>query len=117
MDTDRALPHASPETSEEPDILVNKTAHFVGEWIDEHLAEVPAALPDDLAAESLADRCIADAASEGILPEDISEEVGDLKEYIADTLRAEHGPTGAGSGNHGEGLTAPEGETNAEIPL
>lgn len=106
MDADRA-PHFNTETSQDADSLVNRTAHFVGEWINEHREETLTAIPNDLAAESLAERCIADAASEGIMAEDITEEVGDLKEYIAKTVLAQDGSTSAAPVGLAELLPSP----------
>ncbi|MEI9406611.1 hypothetical protein [Mesorhizobium argentiipisi] len=106
------------EASQEADILVNKTAHFVGEWIDEHKAEAPVALPAEIVAAELADQCIADAENEGIGPDEISEEVGDLKEYIAETVLEKQ--SDGGGDVHGSISPAPSavgnGEPNAEIP-
>ena len=107
------------EASPEADMLVNKTAHFVEEWINEHKAEPRVSMPAEIVAAELADQCIADAESQGIEPNEISEEVGDLKEYIAETVLEEQRD---GSGDdHGSIAPAPpaagNGETNAEIPL
>lgn len=75
---------AEAELSEDADLIVNRTAHFVGGWIGEHVIEKPALDATGIdAAEELANQCIADAQQEGIAAEDIQEEVGDLKEYIA----------------------------------
>ncbi len=80
------------QLSEDADLIVNRTAHFVGEWIEEHVIEKPALIPEGVdAAEELASQCIADADDEGIAPEDIQDEVGDLKEYIAETIVEEGG--------------------------
>ncbi|MER9405282.1 hypothetical protein NKI36_14655 [Mesorhizobium caraganae] len=75
------------QLSEDADLIVNRTAHFVGEWIEEHVVEKPALILAGVdAAEELASQCIADAEDEGIAPEDIQDEIGDLKEYIAETI-------------------------------
>ncbi len=81
---------------DDADALVNRTAHFVEEWIEEHVVEQPMAVAAgvDIAAE-MAKQCVADARKEGIEAEDIQEEVGDLKEYIADTLSEENVPEAA----------------------
>ncbi|TPO08126.1 DUF768 domain-containing protein [Mesorhizobium sp. B1-1-5] len=73
------------------DILVNKPGHFVEEWIEGHAVRPAAEASPEAAAERLARACIADAEREGILAEEISDEVGDLKEYLADTVLAEAG--------------------------
>lgn len=78
-----------PETElpEAADILVNRTAYFVSDWIDEHVIENLTVVPAGVdVAEELASQCIADAQDEDISAEDIQEEVGDLKEYIAETI-------------------------------
>ena len=107
------------EASPEADMLVNKTVHFVEEWIDEHKAESPPSMPAEIVAAELADRCIADAESQGIEPDEITEEVGDLKEYIAETVLEE--PLDGGGDVDGSIAPAPSaagnGEPNAEIPL
>ncbi|CDX40728.1 conserved hypothetical protein [Mesorhizobium sp. SOD10] len=117
MDTKLELPVA--EASQEADILVNKTAHFVGEWIEEHKAEALPALPAEIVAAELADQCIADAESEGIGSDQISEEVGDLKEYIAETVLEERrdGDSGARDTIAPVPSAVANGEPNAEIPL
>ncbi|RWX65440.1 DUF768 domain-containing protein [Mesorhizobium sp. M2A.F.Ca.ET.037.01.1.1] len=107
------------EASPEADMLVNKTAHFVEEWINEHKAEPRVSMPAEIVAAELADQCIADAESQGIEPDEINEEVGDLEEYIAETVLEEQRD---GSGDdHGSIAPAPpaagNGETNAQIPL
>jgi hypothetical protein len=71
------------------DTLVNRSGHFVEEWIDGHAVKPFAGASPEAAAERLATACIADAEREGILAEEISDEVGDLKEYLADTVLAE----------------------------
>ncbi|PBC11183.1 DUF768 domain-containing protein [Mesorhizobium sp. WSM3859] len=57
------------EASPEADMLVNKTARFVEEWINEHKAEPRVPMPTEIVAAELADQCIADAESQGIEPE------------------------------------------------
>jgi hypothetical protein len=81
------------ELSEDADLIVNRTAHFVGDWIEEHVIEKPGAIPAgaDTAGE-LARQCFAEAHREGIAAEDIQNEVGDLKEYIAEAIDSESGP-------------------------
>ncbi|ESX90032.1 hypothetical protein X756_06470 [Mesorhizobium sp. LSHC412B00] len=75
------------QLSEDADLIVNRTVHFVGVWIEEHVIEKPALMRKGVdAAEELASQCIADADEEGIAPEDIQDEVGDLKEYIAEMI-------------------------------
>jgi hypothetical protein len=107
------------EASPEADMLVNKTAHFVEEWINEHKTEPRVSTPPEIVAAELADQCIADAESQGIGPDEISEEVGDLKEYIAETVLEEQ--RDGGGDDHGSIAPAPSaagnGETNAEIPF
>ena len=85
------------ELSEDADLIVNRTAHFVGDWIDGHVVEKPARVADrvDIASE-LANQCIADAREEGIAAEDIQDEVGDLKEYIAEAIMEEGGSSDQG---------------------
>jgi hypothetical protein len=86
---------AEAELSEDADLIVNRTAHFVGDWIEEHVIEKPTIVPVGVdAAEELASQCIADAEEEGIAAEDIQDEVGDLKEYIAETIVEEGGSLG-----------------------
>jgi hypothetical protein len=83
------------QLSEDADLIVNHTAHFVGEWIEEHVIEKPVLILRGVnAAEELASQCIAAAEDEGIAPADIQAEVGDLKEYIAETI-VEEGDRGA----------------------
>ncbi|MBZ9921291.1 MULTISPECIES: DUF768 domain-containing protein [unclassified Mesorhizobium] len=89
MDSKPAFANPKTAAAGDADLLVNKTAHFVGEWIDEHISDAPSAMAAEIAAEKLADQCISDAESEGILADEISEEVGDLKEYIAKTVLAD----------------------------
>ncbi|WP_176479188.1 DUF768 domain-containing protein [Mesorhizobium sp. WSM3860] len=97
---------------------MNKTAHFVGEWIDEHKAEAAAAIPAEIAAEKLAEQCIADAEGLGILAEDIDDEVGDLKKYIAETVLGDETSSKRTAQNPPDPLpVAPNGETNAEVPF
>ena len=80
------------ELSEDADLIVNRTAHFVGDWIDEHVVEKPTLVADRVnVASELASQCIADAREEGIAAEDIQDEVGDLKEYIAEAITEEGG--------------------------
>ncbi|ESX93541.1 hypothetical protein X754_12390 [Mesorhizobium sp. LNJC403B00] len=75
------------QLSEDADLIVNRTVHFVGVWIEEHVIEKAALMRKGVdAAEELASECIADADEEGIAPEDIQDEVGDLKEYIAEMI-------------------------------
>lgn len=116
---DIKLEQAVAEASPEADMLVNRTAHFVEEWIDEHKAEPTASMPTEIVAAELAERCIADAGSQGIEPDEISEEVGDLKEYIAETVLEEQ--RDGGGEDHGSIApvrpSAGNGEPNAEIPL
>jgi hypothetical protein len=84
---------AEAELSEDADLIVNRTAHFVGDWIEEHVTEKPIVVPVGVdAAEELASQCIADAEDEGIAADDIQDEVGNLKEYIADTIVEEGRP-------------------------
>ena len=80
-----------PTPTENPaqvDILINRPGHFVEEWIEGHVAPPVDASPET-AAERLATACIADAQREGILAEEIRDEVGDLKEYLVETVLAE----------------------------
>lgn len=73
--------------AEDTDQIVNRTAHFVGEWIEEHVIEKATTFsPGDDTVEELAKECIADAKQEGIAAEDIQDEIGDLKEYIAEAI-------------------------------
>ncbi|MDG4900011.1 DUF768 domain-containing protein [Mesorhizobium sp. M1A.F.Ca.IN.022.07.1.1] len=109
---------ADTVSAQEPDIIVNKTAHFVGEWIDEHKAEAAAAIPAEIAAEKLAEQCIADAEGLGILAEDIGDEVGDLKQYIAETVLGDETSSNGKIESPPDPLpAAPNGETNAEVPF
>ena len=71
------------------DTLVNRPGHFVEEWIEGHPVKPLAEASPETATERLATACIADAEREGILAEEISDEVGDLKEYLAVTVLAE----------------------------
>lgn len=59
---------------------------FLREWIGEkvHCQHSPAKIDEQ--AETLAKECCAKAAEEGILLEDIQEEVGDIQELIAARL-------------------------------
>lgn len=59
---------------------------FLREWIGEkvHCQHSPARIEKQ--AETLARECCAQAAEEGILLEDIQEEVGDIQELIASRL-------------------------------
>jgi len=80
------------DLSEDADLIVNRTAHFVGDWIEEHVIDKPTIVPFGVdVAEELASQCIAGAQDEGIAAEDIQAEVGDLKEYIAETIVDEGG--------------------------
>ena len=82
------------ELPEDADLLVNRTAHFVGDWIGEHVIEKPTIVPVGVgAAEELASQCIADAKDMGIAADDIWDEVGDLKEYIAKAIDEDVDPT------------------------
>lgn len=83
------------ETGEEIEALVNPTAHFVSDWINEHVVEKPIEVPQgiDQVAE-IAGQCLADAKAEGIDQEEIEAEVGDLEEYIAETIVDEHPASG-----------------------
>ena len=83
---------AEAELSEDADLIVNRAAHFVGDWIEEHVIEKPTIVPVGVdAAEELASQCIADAEEEGIAAEDIQDEVGDLTGYIAEAIVEEGG--------------------------
>ena len=94
---------ADAELSEEADLIVNRAAHFVGDWIEEHVIERPTIVPVGVdAAEELASQCIADAEEEGIAAEDIQEEVGDLKEYIAETIVEEGTPLAPADAQKGD---------------
>ena len=84
------------DLSEDADLIVNKTAHFVGDWIEEHVVEQPTLVPAGVdVAQELASQCIADAQDEGIAAEDIQAEVGDLREYIAEAIDDEGGSLGS----------------------
>jgi len=85
MDSDLAV---GANLADQTDVLVNKTAHFVGEWIENHATDAPPELPAHIAAEALANECIADAEHRGILPDEINDEVGDLKAYLTETVLA-----------------------------
>ena len=64
------------DLSEDADLIVNRAAHFVGDWIEEHVVEQPTLVPAGVdAAQELASQCIADAKGQGIAAEDIQEEV------------------------------------------
>ena len=83
---------AEADLSEDADLIVNRTAHFLGDWIDEHVIEKPTLVAAGVdVAEELASQCIADAQEEGIAAEDLQDEVGDLKEYIAEAIIEEGG--------------------------
>ena len=73
------------DLADQTDIIVNRTAHFVVEWIQDH-ATATQSIPAYVAAEALANECIADAERRGILLDEINDEVGDLKEYLAETV-------------------------------
>lgn len=89
------------QLSEDADLIVNRTVHFVGVWIEEHVIEKPALMRKGVdAAEELASQCIADADEEGIAPEDIQDEVGDLKEYIAEMIVEQGGRGSAVNSEH-----------------
>jgi hypothetical protein len=79
------------DLADEADALVNRTAHFVGEWIEDNVIEQPPVVPAgvDVAAD-FAQRCLEDAKEQGIDAEDIQAEVGDLRDYIAETLADEN---------------------------
>jgi hypothetical protein len=80
------------DLADEADAIVNRTAHFVGDWIEEHVVDHPIHVPAGVdVAEEMASQCIEDAKEQGIEPDDIKDEVGDLKEYIEETLAEEHG--------------------------
>ena len=84
------------DLSEDADLIVNKTAHFVGDWIEEHVVEQPTLVPAGVdVAQELASQCIADAQDEGIAAEDIQAEVGDIREYIAEAIDDEGGSLGS----------------------
>jgi hypothetical protein len=84
-----------PETAEGLEALINPTAHFIGEWINENVIERPIAAPPSVdQVTEIAEQCVADAKAEGIEPEEIEAEVGDLQEYIAETLVEENPATG-----------------------
>ncbi|MBZ9857524.1 DUF768 domain-containing protein [Mesorhizobium sp. CA13] len=119
MDSKPAFPHAETATAQDAEILVNKTAHFVEEWIDEHKVEVPAAVPTEIAAKRMADQCISDAESEGILADEINDEVGDLKDYIAETVLGEDGSDNDSPEEPAVATSSESdrGDANAEIPL
>ena len=87
--------HDSYAAAGDIDALINPTAHFVGEWLNENVIEKPIEVPQgvDQVAE-MAEQCIADAKAEGIEPEEIEAEVGDLHEYIAETISDEHPSSG-----------------------
>ncbi|MBZ9696961.1 DUF768 domain-containing protein [Mesorhizobium sp. B2-5-9] len=74
------------ELSEDADLIVNRTAHFISDWIEEHVVDEPIPMSGIDAAEELANQCVADAQDEGIAAQDIQDEVGDLTEYIAETI-------------------------------
>jgi hypothetical protein len=89
-------PKPEADLSEDADLIVNRTAHFVGDWIEEHVVEQPTLVPAGVdVAQELASQCIADAKDEGIAAEDIQKEVGDLREYIAEAIDDEGGSPGA----------------------
>jgi hypothetical protein len=78
------------DLSEDADLIVNRTGHFVEDWIEEHVVEQPTQVPAGVdVAQELASQCIADAQDEGIAAEDIQDEVGDLREYIAEAITEE----------------------------
>ena len=80
------------DLSEDADLIVNRTGHFVEDWIEEHVVEQPTQVPAGVdVAQELASQCIADAQDEGIAAEDIQDEVGDLREYIAEAITEESG--------------------------
>lgn len=84
------------DLSEDADLIVNRAGHFVEDWIEEHVVEQPTQVPAGAdVAQELASQCIADAKDEGIAAEDIQDEVGDLREYIAEAIAEESGPLGA----------------------
>jgi hypothetical protein len=89
MNMDKSNPHDEPADGIQA--LVNPTARFVGEWMNEHVVEKPIEVPScaDQVMES-AKQCVADARAGGIEPEEIEAEVGDIKEYIAEILIEEH---------------------------
>ncbi|MER9840805.1 hypothetical protein NKJ59_06075 [Mesorhizobium australicum] len=72
--------------SEDADLIVNRTAHFIGDWIEEHVVDKSIPMSGIDVAEELASQCVADAQDEGIAAQDIQDEVGDLTEYIAETI-------------------------------
>ena len=114
---DIKLEQSVAEASPEADILVNKAAHFVEEWINEHKAGPRESMPTEIVAAELANQCIADAETQGIEPEEISEEVGDLRQYIAETVLEVQ----RGGDDHGSTAPTPSaagnGELKAEFPL
>jgi len=66
--------------------MSDKAIEFLQEWISEkvHAPEVPAKVEQE--ATALAKECAKQAASAGVLLEDIEEEVGDLEQLIAHKL-------------------------------
>ena len=59
---------------------------FLREWIGEKVQCQHSPVKIAKQAETLAEECCAKAAEEGILLEDIQEEVGDIQELIASRL-------------------------------
>ncbi|KUM27322.1 hypothetical protein AU467_02805 [Mesorhizobium loti] len=59
---------------------------FLRGWIGEKVQCQHSPVKIEKQAETLAEECCAKAAEEGILLEDIQEEVGDIKELIASRL-------------------------------
>ncbi|TGS64904.1 DUF768 domain-containing protein [Mesorhizobium sp. M3A.F.Ca.ET.174.01.1.1] len=59
---------------------------FLRGWIGEKVHCQPSPAKIEKQAETLAKECCAKAAEEGILLEDIQEEVGDIQELIASRL-------------------------------
>ncbi|RWC11229.1 MAG: DUF768 domain-containing protein [Mesorhizobium sp.] len=106
------------EASPEADMLVNKTAHFVEEWINEHKAEPRVAMPAEIVAAELADQCIADAESQGMSLTRSTRKWATSRNI---SPRPCWRSNATAADDHGSIAPAPpaagNGETNAEIPL
>jgi hypothetical protein len=60
---------------------------FMDKWLDENVSIAHLKRPENVVADMLAKRCLADARKARIPVDEIAETVGDVKEAIADELR------------------------------
>ena len=65
--------------------MTARASTFVHDWMGRNLARDPGSTPSE-SIEELLERCLDDAAAIGIRPEEIAEEIGDLKSFIKEAL-------------------------------